>query len=66
MLARVVTGVNDPALNFWLTLLEVKPVSDFHLLPEIRVSYVDLVHVGPLEETKIYHRWGSVNQARRS
>ena len=35
-------------------------------LPEIRVSYVDLVHVGPLEETKIYHRWGSVNQARRS
>ena len=36
----VVTGVEDPALNLELTLLEVKPVSDFHFWPEIRVRQV--------------------------
>ena len=30
----------NPALNFGLTLLEVKPVSDFHFQPEIRVRQV--------------------------
>ena len=34
----VVTGVEDPALNFGLTLLEVKPVSNFHFWPDIRVK----------------------------
>ena len=39
-MAGVVTGVNNPALNFGLTLLEVKPVSDFHFWPEVRVTQV--------------------------
>ena len=38
--AGVVTGVEDPALNFGLMLSEVKPVSDFHFWPEIRVRQV--------------------------
>ena len=40
MPAGVVTGVEDPALNFGLTLLEVKPVSDLSFWPEIRVRQV--------------------------
>ena len=40
MPAGVVTGVNNPALNFGLTLLEVKPVSDLSFWPEIRVRQV--------------------------
>ena len=40
MLAGVVTGVDDPVLNFGLTLLEVKSVSDFNFRPEIRVRQV--------------------------
>jgi hypothetical protein len=38
--AGIVTGVDDPALNFEFTLLEVKPVSDLHFWPEIRVRQV--------------------------
>ena len=40
MPAGVVTGVDDPALNFGLTLLEVKPVSDLSFCPEIRERQV--------------------------
>ena len=40
VLAGVVTGVDDPVLNFGLTLLEVKSVSDFNFRPEIRVRQV--------------------------
>ena len=40
MLAGVVTGVDDPVLNFGLTFLEVKSVSDFNFRPEIRVRQV--------------------------
>ena len=40
MPAGVVTGVNNPASNFEFTLLEVKPVSEFHFWPEIRVRQV--------------------------
>jgi hypothetical protein len=40
VLAGVVTGVHDPVLNFGLTLLEVKSVSDFNFRPEIRVRQV--------------------------
>ena len=40
MPAGVVTGVDDPALNFGLILLEVKPVSDLSFWPEIRVRQV--------------------------
>ena len=45
MPAGVVTGVNNPALNFGLTLLEVKPVSDFHFWPEIRVRHKEICKV---------------------
>ena len=40
--AGVVTGVDNPGikLNFWLTLFEVKPVSDLSFWPEIRVRQV--------------------------
>ena len=40
VLAGVVTGVDDPVLNFGLTLFEVKSVSDFNFRPEIIVRQV--------------------------